>query len=179
KSDFKPLPENERKSLIETATRLDQLNEQQTTFKPDYAGFATAQAGEAANWAARNLPASPSAVARAEWWQNYQRMKLAVRQGISGASLTESELVEFDKSDINPGMTSDLIKANLAHQDQILRTAHERRVASLAADRYSPDAIKAAGGVDPSKIAEHPAGAAVPKASAASPPPPGFKVIVP
>jgi Transglycosylase SLT domain len=180
KSDFKPLPENDRKQLLETATRLDQLNEQRSGFKPEYGGFVSAAVGDFANAAARNNPiASKADTARAEWWQNYQRMKLAVRQGISGQSLTASELAEFDKADINPGMTPETIQANLAHQDQILRTAHERRVASLAADRYNPDAIKAASGLDPGSVKPRPVESGPTQKPAEGGAPPGFRIIVP
>ena len=158
----------------------NQLNEQRSGFKPEYGGFVSAAVGDFANAAARNNPiASKADTARAEWWQNYQRMKLAVRQSISGQSLTASELAEFDKADINPGMTPEAIKANLAHQDQILRTAHERRVASLAAEKYSPDAIRAASGLDPASVKPRPVESGPTEEPAKSGPLPGFKVIIP
>jgi hypothetical protein len=177
--DVKPLPEAERKVLLDTAGRLDQVSEQVNTFKPDYAGFTNAAVGDIANMAARNLPASKVAVDRANWWSDYQRYKLAVRQGISGQSLTASEMSEFDKADINPGMTPDVIRRNLEHQASVLRTSHERRVASLAADKYSPDAIRAASGLDPAKVTSRPVGAPDASQPQKNPLPPGWTVKIP
>jgi hypothetical protein len=177
--DVKPLPEAERKVLLDTAGRLDQVSEQVNTFKPDYAGFTNAAVGDLANTAARNLPASKLATDRANWWSDYQRYKLAVRQGISGQSLTASEMSEFDKADINPGMTPEVVKRNLEHQASVLRTSHERRVASLAADKYSPDAIRAASGLDPAKVTSRPVGAPDASQPQKTSLPPGWTVKIP
>jgi hypothetical protein len=179
KTDFKPLPDKEREILIDTAKRLDQVVGQSKTFKPSYAGFANATVGEIANTAARNLPASKEAVDRAQWWSDYQRYKLAVRQGVSGQSLTESEKIEFDKADINPGMTEEVIRRNLDAQDRVLRTAHERRVGSLAYDRYNPDTIRAASGLDPAKVPARPLETPAAHQPEKKPLPPGWTVKIP
>jgi hypothetical protein len=144
-SETKPLPENERKNLLDGGGKLDQVITAQTTFHPTYAGYTFAKAGDLDNLLKAKAGESP----QADWWQGYQRYKLAVRQGISGQSLTASELSEFDKADINPGMAPSTIQHNLQLQRELTERIHNRRVKSLEADGYSPEAIKAAGGERP------------------------------
>ena len=144
-SETKPLPENERKNLLDGGGKLDQVVTAQNTFHPTFAGYAFARAGDLDNLLKAKAGDSP----QADWWQGYQRYKLAIRQGISGQSLTASELSEFDKADINPGMAPSTIQHNLQLQRELTERIHNRRIKSLEADGYSPEAIKAAGGERP------------------------------
>ncbi len=95
--------------------------------------------GDLRNTIERNTTGGP----QSDWWQNYQRTKLAVRQGISGQSLTASELAEFDKADITTGMSADSIKTNLAHQQKVLQRAQDRWASSLRAGGFNPTEIDA------------------------------------
>jgi len=173
----KPLQHVERAKLIETATKIDQVGQAITDFQDDYGGFHSGTYGDFANLIARNTPGESP---RADWWQGYQRYKLQVRQGISGQSLTKTEMTEFEKADINPGMSAVAIRANLGRQREIMSVAQDRLARSLAAEGiYNRDAIEEASGVrlDDAKphLATTPGAAAVTK-PALPPLPPGFKV---
>jgi len=148
-SETKPLPETERKNLLDGGGKLDDVTTALTTFKPAFGGWGSTWAGDLANAMGQKAGDSP----QADWWQGYQRYKLAVRQGISGQSLTASELGEFDKADINPGMAPSTIQTNLAHQKALIERIHGRRVKSLVADGYNEAAINAAGGERPASPA--------------------------
>jgi len=140
----KPIEVTDRKAMLDESKRLDQVVDARSTFKDDYGGKGTAFIGDTLNTIARNTPGESP---RADWWQNYQRIKLAARQSISGQSLTESERGEFEKADINPGMSAETIRANLKRQDDLLRVGLARHVRSLVGDNYSRAAVEEASGV--------------------------------
>jgi len=140
----KPLEVSDRKVLLDESKRLDQVVDARSTFKDDYGGKGAALIGDALNTIARNTPGESP---RADWWQNYQRIKLAARQSVSGQSLTESEKGEFEKADINPGMSAETIRANLKRQDDLLRIGLARHVRSLVGDNFSKSAVEEASGV--------------------------------
>jgi len=137
------MPPTERDKLIKTAGQIDEMGLLKNNFQ-DYGGFYTASIGDLVNYVARNTPNDSP---RAEWWQEYQRQKLAARQAISGQSLTASELVQYERADINPGMSNDIIRKNLEIQQNILMRARDRTVLSMAKDGYNPGAIEEAAAV--------------------------------
>lgn len=62
----------------------------------------------------------------ANWWTDYQGYKNQVRNELFGSALTDTEAREFDKANINPGMSAAQIKKNLARQQEISVAAYER-----------------------------------------------------
>jgi hypothetical protein len=143
----RPLPSVDRQKLIGHAGMIDELGQLDATFAPGFGGSRVGFVGDTQNWIARNT--SIGNVPAAEWWSQYQRQKIASRQVISGQSLTASEKSEYDKADINPGMTDDVIRQNLAVQQRLLKTARDRTVRSMAADGYNAKALEEASGINP------------------------------
>jgi hypothetical protein len=150
------LPSPERTQLLNSGQRLAELDRLGTNFDPSYGGFKAGFIGDAVNTIARNTGGDSP---RANWWQSYQSLKNAVRNEMFGAALTATEKAEFEKSDINPGMSPEAIRANLANQTAIVRRAIVRRGKSLAADRYNTSAIEEATGVSLGGDAAPPAAA--------------------
>jgi len=154
--------------LLDESKRLDQVVDARSTFKDNYGGYGSATIGDTMNAIARNTPGESQ---RADWWQNYQRIKLAARQSVSGQSLTESEKGEFEKADINPGMSAETIRANLKRQDDLLRIGLARHVRSLVGDNFSKAAVEEASGVKFDDTAFKAAGAGLGKSVPAQRPP--------
>lgn len=71
-----------------------------------------------------------------------------VRNELFGASLTANEQEAFNKADINPNMSPELIKKNLALQQEILRVANARKAATLVAGNVNPEQVSIAGSID-------------------------------
>jgi hypothetical protein len=138
------LPSPERVKLIDAGQRLSELDRLAGSFTDEYGGFGTSLYGDARNAVARNTPGESP---RADWWQGYQSLKNAVRNELFGAALTATEKAEFEKADINTGMSPEAIRLNLKRQSDIVRQAVRRRSKSLAADGYNAEAITEATGI--------------------------------
>lgn len=122
----------------ETFTSLNQLGE---TFKPEYGGWKSNAFGDMANYAARNLGVGNTD--GAAWWQNYDRYKAQVRNKLYGAALSRYEIAQWEKADITPGMTPEIIQRNLDNQKAIVQRGLTRRAKSLMEQGYSQRAIEA------------------------------------
>lgn len=138
------LPSPERVKLIDAGQRLSELDRLAGSFTDEYGGFGTSLYGDVRNHVARNTPGESP---RADWWQGYQSLKNAVRNELFGAALTATEKAEFEKADINTGMSAEAIRLNLKRQSDIVRQAVRRRSKSLAADGYNAEAITEATGI--------------------------------
>jgi hypothetical protein len=162
------LPSPEREKLTTAGGRYSEIERLSSGFQDDYGGFGAGWVGDAANTIARNTSGDSP---RANWWQGYQSLKNVVRNDLFGAALTATEKNEFEKADINPGMSPATIRANIARQKEILQGAIRRRSRSLAADGYNADAITEATGV--SLDAEPAEAKASPTSRASAGPSPG------
>lgn len=140
----RPIPAGDRTSLVQDGGRLSELGTLRSGFSNDFAGYVSSTVGDAANMIARNTPGDSP---RAEWWSRYQSLKNQVRHSMFGAALTPGEAREFDKADINTGMSHEAVRTALGRQEEIVRGALTRRARSLAADGYGRDAIEESLGV--------------------------------
>tara|TARA_R110000822_G_scaffold132056_6_gene269219 strand:- start:3469 stop:4962 length:1494 start_codon:yes stop_codon:yes gene_type:complete len=157
KSKGHPIPTGDRNKLVDAGSKLAELDRLGTTFEDKFGGFGASFVGDIANTIGRNtFGESP----RADWWQGYQSLKNVVRNDQFGAALTKTEKAEFEKADINPGMSADTIRNNLARQTAIVRGALERRGRSMLADGYRLEAVQDAvgAGIDFSKPGAAPGG---------------------
>ena len=157
KSQSHPIPTGDRNKLVDAGTKLAELDRLGTTFEDKYGGFGASFVGDIANTIGRNTPGESP---RADWWQGYQSLKNVVRNDQFGAALTKTEKSEFEKSDVNPGMSADTIRNNLARQSEIVKRALERRGRSMVADGYNREAVQNAVGaaIDFSKPKAAPGG---------------------
>lgn len=126
RNNQRPLSRPVINDLAEKGEAAFKTREFETSFQDEYGGWGNRVIGEGANYAARNFGVGNEA--GAEWWQNYNRQKNVTRNKLFGSALTAKESGEWEKADINPGMTSKAIRANLAIQ----RAATERAARKLA-----------------------------------------------
>jgi hypothetical protein len=147
----RPIPPSGIKDLAdkgETATSFIRLS---STFKDDFGGKGTAMIGDAQNLIGRNIGAGKGP--QADWWQDYQNQKNLVRNKLFGSALTATEAAEFDKANINPGMTPDLIRKNLARQKNAAIRAAKRLSGAYQKGGYSEEQISEALGLSASDLA--------------------------
>jgi hypothetical protein len=141
----KDLPFGVVKELGERGASYGDFTRLTEGFNDNFGGYRSEKVGDVANWAARNLGVGNEEAST--WWQDYQGRKNLIRNQLFGSALTVTEKNEFDKANINPGMTPQAIKANL----KIQREATQRAAAKLAKTYvkmgYEPDQIEAALGV--------------------------------
>lgn len=135
------------KEMSEQGGKFKQIQGFGDTFKPEYAGYMSETVGDLANTAARNLPMGKAAQDRASWWQNYQSFKNTVRNDLFGSALTKTEATEFIKADIHPGMQPEVIKRNIARQQELADLGMRRTVDALVKAGYSREAVETAFGV--------------------------------
>jgi hypothetical protein len=143
----RPLTDGARTNLSGVGGAVSQASSLRSGFRDDFGGFGFAGAGDVANWTARNFAAGgKGGEDRAAWWQEYQTRKNAIRNQLFGSALTKTEREEWEKADINPGMTPAMIKRNLARQEQAARSAARRLAESYGVD-YNRDSVEAALGM--------------------------------
>lgn len=144
------LPSGVVKDMNEKGGTYEDFNRLSTNFSDAYGGYKTGIAGDVANLAARNLGIGNTE--GATWWQEYQNQKNIVRNKLFGSALTSTEKGEFDKANINPGMTSGAIRANLKIQTDASRRAAAKLANTYTKMGYSADQIEAALGMPVSEI---------------------------
>jgi hypothetical protein len=155
----RPLPHNAVKDIAAAGAAYGDYQRLVGGFRDEFGGYRLQALGDLANVAGRNLPgATDERQRQAEWWADYQPKKNQVRNDLFGSALTATEKAEFEKADINPGMTPKAIKANLDRQ-----AAAATRAAKKLADFYiksgrSPDEIEAALGVPLEELGVAPGG---------------------
>ncbi|MFG1433193.1 hypothetical protein V5F44_19390 [Xanthobacter sp. V2C-8] len=143
KSETRHLPSSAINSLAATGEAATNHGRLLDTFDDKYAGQPIA--GNAWNWAGRTFGGENAP--QAEWWQDYQSQKNVVRNKLFGSALTVQEKGEFEKADINPGMSPDVIRANLARQKEAATRAARKVATAYSSQGYSRDVIEGAMGI--------------------------------
>lgn len=149
KKDYNLLTTKDSTILEKNSAQLFQVGTSAASFKPEYAGKTFG--GETIIKAMRVAPESidnPVLRDAAAWWSSYDRYKNVVRNELFGASLTANEQEAFNKADINPDMSPELIRRNLAQQQETLRVANARKAATLVAGNVNPEQVSIAGAID-------------------------------
>lgn len=133
--------------LTEESQKFSDLTRFADTFKPEYAGYASSVAGNAANLIGRNLPENRFSEG-ASWWQSYDRFKNVTRHELFGSALTATEQSAFEKADISPAMNPYQIKKNLELQKEIVTNGLKRKADAMISAGYDPKTIGAAYGLN-------------------------------
>jgi hypothetical protein len=141
----KDLPFGVVKELGERGGSYGDFSRLADGFTDSYGGYRSEKVGEAANWAARNLGVGNEEAST--WWQDYQGRKNLIRNQLFGSALTATEKAEFDKANINPGMTPQAIRRNLALQKQATQKAAAKLAGAYVKMGYETEQIEAALGV--------------------------------
>jgi hypothetical protein len=139
-----PLPPNaipifqDAKDLHETLERL--LN----SFRNDFAGNLLLSSAE--NFLGARLSPSTSKLlgitpGQAQWWQDYQSFLNIIRNQNFGAALTKFEINEFRREAINPAMTAEQVRQNLARRMAIAHNALVRIGNIYRSGNYNQDQI--------------------------------------
>jgi hypothetical protein len=139
----KPVDNAARDDLKKVADPAINIGRIAGEFAPEYAGMGAGVFGDVKNFIGRNFADEKSdAFKGANWWQNYQDFANLKRNQLFGSALTATEKSEWDKAMINPGMSPEMIKANLARQQEIAKAAVSRMAHSMKAGGVNPDAIE-------------------------------------
>lgn len=140
---------NDITKLSEEGGKFADVSRFKDTFKDDYAGYGAEAIGRAAMAIGRNAPGMvPENVKQAaQWWQGYDRFKNVVRNDLFGSALTATEKAAFERSDVNPGMDKETIRANLNMQQMIARNGIKRKAKALITAGYDPAAVLSSYGI--------------------------------
>lgn len=139
------LPQNSINALTGAGATAADFDRLVGTWKDEFGGKYAGPVGEAENLIGRNIGAGYGD--QANWWQDYQTQKNLVRNKLFGSALTATEKGEFEKANISPGMTPEIIRQNLQRQQMIANRAAKKLAAIYIKQGYSPDVIEAAIGV--------------------------------
>ncbi|MCX5581586.1 hypothetical protein [Kaistia terrae] len=152
----RPLPAMTIKDLGTKGQAVDDMGRLTEGFQDGYSGYKTSWAGDISNTVGRNLGLGLGD--QGDWWSDYQSRKNLIRNQLFGAALTAQEKGEFDKADINPGMTPTAIRMNLARQQELATNAARKMATAYAQQGYSRDAIESALGMSLDDIGGSPRG---------------------
>jgi hypothetical protein len=141
----RPLPNATVKDLGEYGASVEDMGRISDGFKDGFGGKSAGWVGDSQNLLGRNVGAGYGD--QAAWWQDYQSRKNLVRNKLFGAALTATEKGEFEKADINPGMTPEAIRTNLERQRNASINAARKLSTAYAKQGYSRGAIEAALGM--------------------------------
>lgn len=92
---------------------------------------------------------------QAEWWQDYQNQKNVIRNKLFGSALTATEKAEFDKANIDPGTSAEVVRKNLKLQADAAHRAAEKIAKTYVAQGYSTDVIESAVGLTMDELASY------------------------
>lgn len=152
----RPLPAMTIKDLGAKGQSVDEMTRLTAGFDDSYGGYGAAAFGDAANLVGRNYGMGYGD--QAAWWQDYQSSKNLRRNQLFGSALTAHEKSEFEKADINPGMSPATIRTNLARQEEVAAKAARKLASSYAVQGYSREAIEAALGMSLDDVGGSPSG---------------------
>jgi hypothetical protein len=123
-SNQRTLPRIAINDLTKYGTSVEDTTRLSDTFKDEYGGWKVNTVGEAANYAARNLGVGNTEAAT--WWQDYQNFSNVARNALFGSALTAQEKAQWDRANIQPGMTPKAIRDNLKlRKDASMRAARK------------------------------------------------------
>lgn len=151
---LKSLPASAINSLAEAGSTAQDFSRLRTSFKDGYGGYKASALGEIANAYKRNIGGDDTG--QAQWWQDYQTQKNTIRNRLFGSALTATEKSEFDKAMIDPGMTDEAIKKNLARQEAIAMRAARKLGEAYSKGQYDPEQVEGALGVSLQDLAAAP-----------------------
>ena len=168
----KSLPPNVITKIAETSNTYDEFNGLLDGFKDTYGGYKVRAAGDIANAWKRNVGGDDG---QADWWQRYQMQQNEVRNRLFGSALTATEKAEFDKAMINPGMTPESIKTNLARQLETMKKAEAKIYKAYLSGGFSKDQLNELTGGRHGQ-SDVPATPAAPAADPGAPPPGAVRI---
>lgn len=168
----KSLPPNVITKIAETSNTYDEFNGLLDGFKDTYGGYKVRAAGDIANAWKRNVGGDDG---QADWWQRYQMQQNEVRNRLFGSALTATEKAEFDKAMINPGMTPESIRTNLARQLETMKKAEAKTYKAYLSGGFSKDQLNELTGGRHGQP-DVPAAPAAPAADPGAPPPGAVRI---
>lgn len=139
------LPQNSINALTSAGSTAADFDRLAGTWKDEYGGKYAGPLGDAQNLIGRNVGAGYGD--QASWWQDYQSQKNIIRNKLFGSALTATEKGEFEKANINPGMTSAAIVENLKRQQMVANRAAKKLASIYIKQGYSPDLVESAIGI--------------------------------
>jgi hypothetical protein len=99
------------------------------TFQDKYAGYPLKSAGELANVMGAKFGGDKEA--QAQWWASHEANDNVARNALFGASLTAGEQKAWEKTSINPGMSSSMIKARMTERQALIDAKRDTTVGNL------------------------------------------------
>lgn len=148
-SGGKALPGNVVEKLSTQAEIASNTRSLLGSFNDQYAGNLVAGTAENVIGQLGGERFGLSTPGQADWWQQYDRQKNAVRNELFGSALTPGEQAAFERADIRPNMDPKRVRANLAQQAKIVEQGLARRAKVWTSQGYNADAVQAATQTEP------------------------------
>lgn len=136
----RPLPTGE----VDKVTAIDVSSGTQKrlaeTFDKSYGGYALKAGGEFANLLGGKFGGPNEA--QAQWWASHEANDNVARNLLFGASLTAGEQKAWDKTSINPGMSSTMIEGRMKERQALIDATRSTKVNNLEKAGYDVKGFK-------------------------------------
>ncbi len=136
-SSGRPLPANAIDKITKAQGIKEAVDSFTSTFKDEYAGQPV-MGGLVNKWG--NIAGDDTG--QASWWKNYQANKNETRNQLFGGALTPTEQAEYDKQDIDPGMSPGEIRKRLKRQSEIAAIGNKRLIENYGRGGYDIGGFK-------------------------------------
>lgn len=130
------IPVGQQMELNAQRTNIKAFEELAAGFKDSFGGSTFNTVGDIKAWMGRT-GVNDSYKELGNWWQAHQDLFNQQLRILSGAAVTASEAVRFEKSSVTPGMSPDMIRTRLAQQQRILAEAQNSLLSSLKQNGYN------------------------------------------
>lgn len=136
------LPGSEVRGLSEKEGVASAFSNLVTSFKDAYGGSPTLAKTQNVLGKYQPLGIGRRYEDQANWWQNYNEQKNAIRHSLFGSALTAAEQQAFDAANIVEGMEASQIRERLKQQAKMAARAYNKLLANFGSAGYDVDAFQ-------------------------------------
>lgn len=119
----KTLPATQVAKMATIDQGVEALTSLADSFKDNYGGYKSEALGNLDNQLKQKFGDKDG---QAAWWQEADRRQTQIRHDLMGSQLTKYEGEQFAKFSVHPGQAPDVIKKNLAKQQELQTTASKK-----------------------------------------------------
>lgn len=132
----KIIPNEIGKEIRQISSNTETVESLNKDFKPNYGGHPITR-----DWQ-RNINAMfGKDMGAYDFWSRHAALQNMTRHELFGAALTDKEWNEWRAADINPGMSPQAIRQNLATRERLMRKAANKLLSGYKTEKYDQDML--------------------------------------
>ena len=130
---------------VEKITMIDNSYGSQSklmeTYQDEFGGYGAAAAGDLKSFLAARTD-SPEGQKQAQWWASHYANDSVTRNALYGASLTPGETAAWERTTINPGMDSGMIRNRMKERAELIAAKRATTLENFSGAGYDVKDLK-------------------------------------